>query len=423
MTGSPAPATAPVPMDEPGILFDTYTAVRDALFERRLVQNAHKRYEVGNILDGVVMQLHLPEHRERRRVENPLFRPDAVRDYERIRIPEIIRRVLDRAIGAGIDDALEIAHILTIILSADICGIDVDPEDLDAVRRLVELERVFVQGASITDSTRDKQDVMRDVRGALSAFDTEFYAASRIRREAILADEGTPPPSDLLTALLVSREELQLDDALLLRETAFFLESASHTTSLTVANAIVNLLTWRDAHPDEWRKVAADPDELRRFLQRVGHETIRLAPVVPLLRRRAVEDLVIDGRNIPAGAAVFLNAVTASRDPAVFGPTASDFDPNREIPAGFLRYGLGFGGGHHACIGRVLAAGVEETDRPAGESGRILGEVTLILEALVERGIDRHPDLEMVLDESTHRVRIRSLPVSFSGGTTYSTAQ
>lgn len=415
-------AEAPVPMDEPGVLLSSYHAVREALFERKLVQNAHKRFEVGNILDGVVMQLHLPEHRDRRRIENPLFRPDAVREYERIRIPTIIDEVLDRAIEAGIEDALEIAHILTIILSADISGIDIDARDLETVRRLVDLERTFVQGASITDSTRDKQDVMRDVRAALAAFDEEFFDHSRRRRVAMIDSGEVESPSDLLTALLLAQGQLGLDDQLVLRETAFFLESASHTTSLTVANALLNLFAWREADSERWREITEEPQGVRSFLQRVGHETVRLSPVVPLLRRRAAEDVHVGGTFITAGTAVFLDAVRASRDPEVFGPTADRFDPDRELSDGILRYGLGFGGGHHACIGRVLAAGVEETATGNAREGTIMGEVALILEALVTRGIDRHPARDAVLDESTHRLRIRELPVSFGARDLHSAA-
>jgi hypothetical protein len=47
-----------------------------------------------------------------------------------------------------------------------------------------------------------------------------------------------------------------------------------------------------------------------------------------------------------------------NRDPDVFGPDATGFNPNRPSPAdGTPRYGLGFGVGTHQCFGLRVAVG------------------------------------------------------------------
>jgi len=45
--------TTSVPVDEDGTALTTYADVRAALFNRSLAQHAQKRYEAGNILEGV----------------------------------------------------------------------------------------------------------------------------------------------------------------------------------------------------------------------------------------------------------------------------------------------------------------------------------------------------------------------------------
>jgi cytochrome P450 len=405
------PATS-VPVDEDGTVLTSYADVRAALFNRTLAQHAHKRFEVGNILEGVVMQLHLPEHKERRRVENPLYRREAVLEYEHVRFPAVIDATLDTAIAAGVRDAIEIAHMLTMVLSAHISGLDVEQTDIAALRRLVELERMFVQGASISDSTRDKQEVIKDVNAALQDFDREFYGEARRRREERIAGGSLTMDNadDLLSVLLLSRDELDLDDALILREVAFFLESGSHTSSLSVAGALTHVFAWRAANPERWAEVDSDEAVRREFLQRCAHESIRLHPVVPVLRRRATEPVVIGERSFEAGDVLFLDCTTANLDVEVFGPDAHEFDPDRVLPDGVPLFGIGFGGGMHTCIGRVLAAGVEGG---SARSQPILGQVAQILEALVVRGV--RPDAERAPepDLTTVRPRLRTLPVLF----------
>ena len=410
---STAPVITSVPVDEEGTVLTSFADVRSALFTRSLAQHAHKRYERGNILEDVVMQLHLPEHKIRRRVENPLYKREAVLEYEHVRFPAVIDETLDTAIGAGVRDALELAHLLTMVLSAHISGIDVDQADLASLRRLVELERVFVQGASISDSTRDKKDVIADVNQALDAFGREFLAEARLLRlDRIQAGTLTlENADDLLSVLLLQQEELGIDDALIAREVAFFLESGSHTSSLSVAGTLTELFAWSEANPERWSEIKIDAEVRQEFLQRCAHEAIRLKPVVPVLRRRATEAVTIGAHDFVEDDVLFLDCVTANRDPEVFGHDADEFDPDRVLPDGVPLFGIGFGGGMHTCIGRVLAAGVDasssRSDRP------IFGQVAQILEAFVVRGVRPDPERPPLPDLTTVRSRLRELPVLF----------
>ncbi|KAG2540582.1 hypothetical protein PVAP13_9NG574800 [Panicum virgatum] len=83
------------------------------------------------------------------------------------------------------------------------------------------------------------------------------------------------------------------------------------------------------------------------YLEAVVNETFCLHPVSPLLAPRlAREDASTGTYDVPAGTLVFVNAWAIGRDPALWGPTAAEFRPER-----FLRP---FGSGRRMCPGCTL---------------------------------------------------------------------
>ena len=76
-------------------------------------------------------------------------------------------------------------------------------------------------------------------------------------------------------------------------------------------------------------------------------------PIVNVLFRQPVKDVVIGDVTIPAGSVVALGYPSANHDESVF-PNADEFDPGR---GDALRRQLGFGWGIHLCVGAPLARG------------------------------------------------------------------
>lgn len=129
--------------------------------------------------------------------------------------------------------------------------------------------------------------------------------------------------------------------------------------------ALIDLLQ----HPAELSKVLAEQDKLlpdgarldmptvhgMSCLDRALRETSRLRPVAPVMLRRALRPIDIDGRTIPGGADVLVAPVLSHRLPGL-SHEAARYDPDRYLADPRLASHLhGFGGGSHRCLGEHFA--------------------------------------------------------------------
>jgi hypothetical protein len=113
---------------------------------------------------------------------------------------------------------------------------------------------------------------------------------------------------------------------------------------------------------------------------------------------------------VETGELITIDLLGANRDEKIFGPDAAQFNPYRQIDKGTSPYGLSFGLGMHACIGRTLAAGVT----PKSDSNPLdhqLGTITLIASALLEQGARPDPEKTPKMDEKTARPNWGYYPV------------
>ena len=398
--------------------FKDSASIKKALFSPDLSRTFDKRsYEQGNIRDGVVSILHGDAHRERRRVENTIFRRERLVEYEHILFPKLIEALLPELISDGRADLLQIGEVLAVVLSARRAGIDYDASDLGVLKELVHLVLEFSQGSAILDATGDPEEVRVRVRAALDEFDRKFFTPSLERREREGRPDGEATDSDsdseldVLTLLLKAREDasLSLDRGVILRETATYLQAGAHTSGQTLVNTYSLLFPWAQGRPDRWARVVGD--EL--FAQRCVQEALRLRPTTPKARRFAERDTSIAGVNIPAGSMVILDLYAANVDPQVWGSDAETFDPEREVPADEQPWGLSFGAGAHICIGRTVAAGLPV--RSGSRSEHLTGLVTKMVQALAVRGVAPDPDRQPERDLRTVRwTRWSSFPVLVS---------
>lgn len=403
------------------IVLDRYEAIREALFHPDLSRTFDRRsYEEGNIRDGVVSISHGPVHRTRRRVENTQFRPDVLRLYERELFPRVIDDLLDKLIDEPSVDLFAVAEVLSVVLAALRAGIDVDDHDLGQLRELVRYVDVFSQGSAILDA-KDPEAVRRLVVETYATFERDWVRPSWKRRAALIeADRQGEPgheplPHDILSVLLQHRDDPRLelgDSGRIVREVATYLQGGTHTSAQTMANAF-DLLFEADAGPDRPGLVTRCAEDLE-FCQRVVHETLRLRPTTPRIRRRVESDTVVAGREAPRDSLVVLDAAAGNRDPELFGVDADRFDPDRVIDPGVPRWGLSFGAGAHQCPGRSVAGGFPIPQHGALDAEHIFGLVALEIREVARRGIHADPDRAPQRDTRTERfTRWASYPVRF----------
>lgn len=398
------------------ITLTTYEQVRDAFRSKSLRQAGYGEGAV--ITADTLLDLHGLEHRERRRLENRLFRREIFSHWEHEVLGGTIDATLGPFIAAGHGDLAQIGYRSAMNLTATIAGIDHDPADGAATEALYEVVKKFSEGATLLHSTRDKDVVRGEVREAIARFEAEQFTPSADRRRQLLADveagRATEDdlPRDVLTTLLRNHDRLDLPHDVLVREICLYLQAGAHSTANAFTHTIDDLLVWGDEHPDD---LARARDDIA-FVQRCMHESLRLNPASPVAIRTPLEDTELrGGTDLPAGSRVVLDLTSANRDTEVFGATAARFDPWREVPDGVARWGWSFGGGMHACIGAELDGGLElADDRPAHE--QLFGTVAVMAHTFLSAGGRRDPDHPPVRDANSERDHFSSYPVLFGAG-------
>lgn len=402
------------------ITITTFADARDAFRHRDLRQAL---YDAGHrLMTGVIVNLHGDAHVARRRLENRLFRRDTFAWYERERIPSIIDQVLAPVIVEGHGDLLALARRTMLILSIDIAGIDATSDDATSDdARFSEFQQIMedlARASTVAHSIGGHEAIIERGEAALDRFEQRWFRPSCERRRALIAryrageitDDALP--RDVLTTLLLNQDDLDLPPAHLLREIAYFPWVGSHSTSGQLVHAVHHIFDRITAEPPVRARIARDASLCQRFV----HESMRLHPASPVALRIATDDLELrSGRRITAGTEVTIDLVRANQDPDVFGPDADRFDPDRVIPDGVHRFGLSFGHGAHACLGRELAGGLEP------DEAHLLGSVTLMAASMLRAGARPDPTDPPALDTSTTRTVWARYPVLFSGSGTVPT--
>jgi cytochrome P450 len=362
-----------------------------------------------------LLDLHGPEHRERRRLENRLFRREVFSHWEHEVLGSTIRATLGPFVEAGRGDLAEIGYRSAMNLTSTIAGIDHDPTDVAGTEYLYGIVKKFSEGATIMHSTRDKHEVMDEVKDAMRRFEGEVYEPSRNRRQALVdrfnngqIDEAELP-KDVLTTLLRNQDSLDLPPDVMKREICFYLQAGAHSTANAFTHTVDDLLEWGSRHPEDLDLARASLS----FVQRGMHESLRLNPASPMAYRSPLADVALsDGTLLPTGALVILDLEAANRDTSRFGPDAGEYNPHRDVADGIPRWGMSFGAGTHACIGAELDGGLE-IDPDRADSEQLYGTVAVMAHAFLQAGGRQDPDDPPELDPGSTRTHYGRYPVVF----------
>lgn len=267
-----------------------------------------------NRLDG-------KEHRDLRRILNPLFAPSAVRKMEdRIRrhCIELIEEVQPEG---STDFVADFAIRFPTDLFLDLMGLPSSEAKL------------FVPWAEATINGFFGKDVEAAHRAER---ETKEYFAQTIEDRAARPRD---PDHDLVTRLLQARvdgEPMAREDILTTCHT--LMTAGLDTTRSALGYLWLHLAT----HPDDRALVINSPHSLPQIIE----ESLRLYPLVLRAGRVVSEDVDYLGCSMREGDLVWLGLASANRDPREF-PEPNQFSLDREN----TNRHLAFGAGPHRCIG------------------------------------------------------------------------
>nr|WP_047165928.1 cytochrome P450 [Sphingomonas sp. Y57] len=372
--------------------------------------------EAALMMERAVVNLHGAEHRARRSVEAVMFRKDIFLHYEKNVLPQTLAETLAPFLAEGRGDLVEIGYRIMMNLTIDFTGVDRPLRSAEETGELLRLMKEFSLAPALGQS-RDQADVAekkRRIALAMEEFRTRFLDPSLARRQALIDRckageiDRAELPKDVLTALLLGRDELRMSDAEFVQEGIFFVLAGAHTTIHSLTHAVHEIWNWLIAHPEDVERVRSDP----YFIQQCVYESLRLHPSSPVARRRALCPVTLnDGKIVEAGQEVAVNLRTANHDTELFGDDANRFNPHRAVRSNF-RYGLSMGDGVHACLGRHLAIGVDP--KPGSDPDKHqYGVVPLIVAGLLRHGLQPDPSDPPEKDETITRITWARYPIIF----------
>ncbi|VFU16592.1 cytochrome P450 [Methylocella tundrae] len=173
------------------------------------------------------------------------------------------------------------------------------------------------------------EETMRDAKDAM------LWVASSCKREN-LADEAWGAK----VYRTAEAEDCSPAEAELLVRS--FLTAGLDTT----INGIAHLMLALASHPDQWRKLQANPSVL---VKNAFEESLRWDSTVQTFFRTTTREVEFGGAVIPKDAKIILFLGAANRDPRRWNDPES-FDVERQA-AGHV----GFGFGIHQCLGQMIA--------------------------------------------------------------------
>lgn len=219
------------------------------------------------------------------------------------------------------------------------------PFDLMAELADVVPARLFcwMVGAPESDATRlaELSKTLLSVFTATPEMVAPVRAAKREMAELtreLIADRRRSPGDDVVSMLLAAEELDETDVFFLVEE---LLSASVDNTANTTGLAVWTLLH----HPRAWSLLRDDPTLVPAATEECG----RYEPAIRHTIKFALDDTVLAGVRIPAGAFVTVRIAAAHRDPAVYE------DPHRfDIGRDQGRQQLAFGMGRHHCLGAML---------------------------------------------------------------------
>jgi cytochrome P450 len=151
-----------------------------------------------------------------------------------------------------------------------------------------------------------------------------------------------PPKNDLLSMMAHTEATRNMDPQNFLGNLILLIVGGNDTTRNTMSGSLYAL----NKHPDQYKKLRENPALLETFVP----EVIRWQTPLAHMRRTALEDVELGGKQIKKGDKVVMWYVSGNRDEEVI-EKPYEFIIDRARPRTHISFGFGI----HRCIGMRLA--------------------------------------------------------------------
>lgn len=311
-----------------GIIFSRRPDVDHILRTPVLFSAGMGAAELGNIRPLIPLQIDPPDHRKYRRLLDPLFAPQRMRELE-----EPVAAVVNDLIDSFVDhDEIDFVTQFSLPFPSQVF-LTMLGLPMNELPRLLDMKDGIIRphvklGTTVRDPAAN---ALREATGrAIYDYFNEVL------------DDREPGDSDLISRFLgaeVEGERLTRDD--ILDICYLFLIAGLDTVSASL-DCFFRYLA---EHPDRRAELNADPE----IIPQVVEELLRFETPVMLVSRVATQDTEVAGCPIHAGEQVLALLGSANTDETEFPDPQDvqwDRQPNRH---------LAFGGGIHRCLGSHLA--------------------------------------------------------------------
>jgi cytochrome P450 len=307
----------------------------------------------GNV--GTLVALDFDDHRAARKLVQPAFTLGAIKEY---------LAVADRSFGAAVDRWThagrvdfkpEMRKLLAAVAGEIFTGIR-DPA------RIAVLDRALADFWGAQLALTHNAILSPTFRRARRGFETLRSAFL-----ALVPERRKTGGNDLFSVMCNVEDREGLSDEALVRVFLTIMFGAFDTTSAAMASMgylLAKHPEWQERLRAEARRVppgkldAASMKDLKE-LEWAWKETLRLMPVAGVVPRRALCEVAVAGRRLPAGVYAMPMVGAIGRHPK-WWKAPGRFDPERFAPERAEdRQHPGiynpFGAGAHACVGMQLA--------------------------------------------------------------------
>ncbi|MDF1483562.1 cytochrome P450 [Extensimonas sp. H3M7-6] len=268
-----------------------------------------------------------PKHDEQRMAVSPSVAPDNLAKMEAA-IYERTRKVLD---GLPIGETFNWVDRVSIELTTQMLAIlfDFPWEDRRKLTRWSEVASASEESGSSVVASQEQR--MAELGECLAYF-------TRLWNERVNA----PPKFDLISMLAHSPATRNMPPMEYLGNLLLLIVGGNDTTRNSMSGGLLAL----NRNPEEYRKLCARPELVSTLIP----EIIRWQTPLTHMRRTALEDATVGGKQIHKGDKVVMWYLSGNRDPeAIEQPDSFIIDRARP------RQHLSFGFGIHRCLGNRLA--------------------------------------------------------------------